>query len=130
MIKDVLMQYIVIFIGVFTILVVLFQYAFTCHLLQPLSILLDSMKKLKRGKTVYNVHLNYEVEIITLIDQFNELAKQLKCNKKQWHQLLSGKKEADFWYFNQRAGNALLKRGLVMAHTTISVIADGIRYSN
>lgn len=88
-IKSVLMQYIVMLIFIFTILAGVLQYFLTHRLLQPLSILVDAMKKLKRGKGEQQVYLAHEDEITALLVQFNELVDQLEINKEQRHQRLS-----------------------------------------
>src|SRR5690606_192509 len=88
-IKDILLQYIGIFVVLFTAFVVSLQYFFTRHQLQPLRVLMESMEKLKQGKEVQNVRSEYEDEITALMDQFNDLVNQLESNKKQRHQRLS-----------------------------------------
>lgn len=88
-IKDILLQYIGIFVVLFTAFAVLLQYFFTRHQLQPLRVLMESMEKLKQGKEVQYVHSEYADEINALMEQFNELVNQLEGNKKQRHQRLS-----------------------------------------
>lgn len=88
-IKDILLQYIGIFVVLFTAFMVSLQYFFTRHQLQPLRELMESMEKLKQGKEVQNVRSEYEDEITALMDQFNDLVNQLESNKKQRHQRLS-----------------------------------------
>lgn len=87
--KTVLLQYLWILVGIFIVLAIVTQYYFTRKLIKPLTVLIESMKSLKQGRKVQNLHFKSNGEMEQLIYHFNELINQLESNKIKRHKQLS-----------------------------------------
>lgn len=83
------MQYLWIFIIIFFILGSMIQFYFTRRLIQPLKLLINSMKSLKKGNAIEPILVKSDGEMDKLIHHFNELIEQMRSNEFRRHKLLS-----------------------------------------